>query len=90
MGRKRDGTWSAGAATTPTRPCVSRSPIAYGLDRTVKVRPKTVRTIRIPLAATRGWYDVSVTVAGHPHVVRALAGRFENGRDGTSDPQLGR
>jgi len=63
---------------------------AYGQDRTVKVRPKTIRSIRIPLAATRGWYDVRVTVAGHPHVMRALAGRFENGRDGTSDPQLGR
>jgi phospholipase C len=63
---------------------------AYGRDRKVKVRPKDTRTVRIPLTATHGWYDVLVTVAGHPQVKRALAGRFENGRAGITDPQLGR
>jgi hypothetical protein len=33
---------------------------------------------------------VLVTVAGHPEVKRGLAGRFDNGRASTSDPQLGR
>ncbi len=62
---------------------------AYGRDRLVQVRPKNTRTVRIPLGHTHGWYDVVVTLKEHPHAKRALAGRFENGRVGTSDPQLG-
>jgi phospholipase C len=62
---------------------------AYGRDRTVRVRPHDRRRVRIELADRQGWYDVLVTVAGHPAFKRALAGRFENGRPGTSDPQLG-
>jgi phospholipase C len=62
---------------------------AYGRDRTVRVRAHDRRRMRVGLAGRHGWYDVLVTVGGHPAYRRALAGRFENGRPGTSDPQLG-
>ncbi|MGC4109579.1 MAG: phospholipase C, phosphocholine-specific [Nocardioides sp.] len=57
-------------------------------DRTVRVKAGAVRELRIGLSATQGWYDVLVTLRDHPHVVRALAGRFEDGRPGITDPQL--
>ena len=89
--RSATGTWSCACATTSDQTLHVQVADAYGRDRTVKVRPKTVRTVRIPLAATHGLVRRDASrVAGHPHVKRALAGRFENGRDGTSDPQLGR
>jgi phospholipase C len=62
---------------------------AYGPDRTVRLRAHATRKVRIGLAETHGWYDVLVTVADHPHLERALAGRFEDGGPGTTDPQLG-
>jgi phospholipase C len=63
---------------------------AYGPDQTVRVRGHASRRVRINVADTHGWYDVLVTVHGQPHLKRGLAGRFEDGRPGTSDPQLGR
>jgi phospholipase C len=63
---------------------------AHAGERTVRVRPHDRRRVRVPLATRHGWYDVLVTVAGHPHWRRALAGRVENGRPRTSDPLLGR
>ena len=36
------------------------------------------------------WYDLVFTVAGDPDFRVQLAGRIENGRDGISDPALGR
>ena len=63
---------------------------AHAGERTVRVSAHDRRRVRVPLAARHGWYDVLVTVAGHPHWRRALAGRVENGRPRTSDPLLGR
>ena len=63
---------------------------AYGGERTVKVGGHGRKQVRIDLSGTLGWYDVLVTVKNHPHYKRGLAGRFENGRPGTTDPQLGR
>jgi phospholipase C len=63
---------------------------AYDHDRTVRVPKRSHTKVRVGLSRTHGWYDVLLTVKGQPHVVRALAGRVENGRPGTSDPQLGR
>jgi phospholipase C len=63
---------------------------AYDRDRTVRVRAHDRKQVRVGVAHTHGWYDVLVTVRDHRHVKRALAGRLENGRPSTSDPQLGR
>jgi phospholipase C len=62
---------------------------AYGSDRTVRVRRNAVRTVRVGVTATHGWYDVNLTVHGHPHYVRGLAGHVENGMPSITDPQLG-
>jgi phospholipase C len=62
----------------------------YGPDRKVRVRGHASRKVTIDLTDSRGWYDVLVTVKGQPHLKRALAGRFENGHPGITDPQLGR
>jgi len=62
---------------------------AYDGKRSVRVAKRSRKEVRIPLAATHGWYDVLVTVVDHPHLKRAFAGRFDNGRASTSDPQLG-
>jgi len=62
---------------------------AYGAERSVKVHRGARREMTIPVAATHGWYDVLVTLPDQPHFKRALAGRLENGRARTTDPQLG-
>ena len=62
---------------------------AYDRNRTLRVGAGKRKHVRIGLAHTHGWYDVLVTVHGHPHVRRALAGRLDTGRPSTSDPQLG-
>jgi phospholipase C len=41
-----------------------------------------------PLAGSAGWYDLSVTVLGHPGWLRRYAGRLETGRHSTSDPAM--
>ena len=61
---------------------------AYGRDRTLRLGAGATKTIRVPL--THGWYDVHITVRDQPHHHQTLAGRIENGRPRTSDPQLGR
>jgi phospholipase C len=61
----------------------------HGDDQSVQVKKGGRKEVRIPLAATHGWYDVLVTVAGHPRLKRGFAGRFDNGQATTSDPQLG-
>jgi len=63
---------------------------AYARDRTVRVPARGRKRVRVGLAHTHGWYDVLVTVRKHPQFKRALAGRVDNGRASTSDPQLGR
>jgi phospholipase C len=62
---------------------------AYGADHSVQVKKGSRKEVLVPLAATHGWYDVLVTVAGHPRLKRGFAGRFDNGQASTSDPQLG-
>jgi phospholipase C len=63
---------------------------AYDRNRKVRVRRHSRKRVRIGLGHTHGWYDVLVTVKGFPAFKRALAGRYDNGRPSTSDPQLGR
>jgi phospholipase C len=41
------------------------------------------------LAATRGWYDLSLRLDGQGGYLRRLAGRLETGADSISDPAVG-
>jgi phospholipase C len=46
-------------------------------------------TLRWPLARTRGWYDLLLTVDGDSTYAAQLAGHVENGRPSISDPAMG-
>ncbi|MBA5220355.1 phosphocholine-specific phospholipase C [Streptomyces griseoaurantiacus] len=62
---------------------------ARGGARTFRVRAGERVRHRVPLAASRRWYDLTVTVDGDPSFRRRFAGHVENGRAGVSDPALG-
>lgn len=68
---------------------VSAKANAYGHGPwTVQVAPgKTVRRAWA-LAASGGWYDLTVTRSDQPGWLRRLAGRVETGRDGVTDPAM--
>ena len=40
------------------------------------------------LAASRRWYDLTVTSEADPAFLRRFAGHVENGRPGVSDPAV--
>ncbi|MFJ3197212.1 phosphocholine-specific phospholipase C [Streptomyces griseoviridis] len=61
----------------------------YGLPaRTFTVRPGTTVRHTVVLAASRRWYDVSVTSDADPGYLRRFAGHVENGQPGVSDPAI--
>ncbi|MGW6904289.1 phosphocholine-specific phospholipase C [Streptomyces sp. NPDC054940] len=65
--------------------------IAGGYDgrvTTVTVRPGTTVCRTVDLAASRRWYDLTVTSEADPAFLRRFAGRVENGRPGVSDPAI--
>ncbi|PUZ27675.1 phospholipase C [Chitinophaga costaii] len=41
------------------------------------------------LSSTHGWYDLELSVAGHPHYTQRYAGHLENGKASISDPLMG-
>jgi phospholipase C len=56
----------------------------------VTLPPGATRSFSLALAHSYHWYDFSVSVAGAPGFLRRYAGRVETGRDGFSDPAMGR
>jgi phospholipase C len=46
--------------------------------------------VNVPLAASFGWYDLSVTCDFDAQYLRRMAGRVENGQASRTDPVLGR
>jgi phospholipase C len=60
----------------------SAAPVAASVA--VKGRARVTRN----LAASMGWYDFSVTVAGQPDYSRRFAGRLETGAPSVSDPAM--
>ncbi|MFD3835751.1 phosphocholine-specific phospholipase C [Streptomyces sp. NPDC058642] len=59
-----------------------------GRARTLTVRPGTTVRHRVDLAASRRWYDLTVTSDTDPAFLRRFAGHVENGRPGVSDPAI--
>lgn len=57
-------------------------------SQALALNPGQTKTVVIPVQG--GWYDVKLTAASDPKLVRVLAGRLDDGRALTSDPQLGR
>jgi phospholipase C len=66
--------------------------LGYGQPRrTIMVAGNgPTQTIPLQLERSHGWYDFGLTVSGAPAFVRSYAGRIEAGRDGFSDPLMGR
>ncbi|MFI2203449.1 phosphocholine-specific phospholipase C [Streptomyces sp. NPDC020192] len=59
-----------------------------GHPATVTVRPGATVKHTVDLAASKRWYDVTVTCDGDAAFLRGFAGHVENGRPGVSDPAL--
>ncbi|MER5452128.1 phospholipase C, phosphocholine-specific [Streptomyces sp. NPDC002764] len=61
----------------------------YGCrTRFLTVRPGATVKHTVDLAASRRWYDLTVTSETDPSFLRRFAGHVENGRPGVSDPGL--
>ncbi|ELS57995.1 phosphocholine-specific phospholipase C [Streptomyces viridochromogenes] len=59
-----------------------------GPATTVTVRPGATVRRTVDLAASRRWYDLTVTSDADPAFLRRFAGHVENGRPGVSDPAI--
>jgi len=55
---------------------------------TVTVGPGATVSSTWALTGSRGWHDLSLTLAEHPGWLRRLAGRLETGRDTVTDPAM--
>ncbi|MFD0395386.1 phospholipase domain-containing protein [Streptomyces nogalater] len=55
---------------------------------TVTVRPGATVKQAVSLAASKRWYDLTVTSDADPAFLRGFAGHVENGRPGVSDPAI--
>ncbi|RZJ97663.1 MAG: phospholipase C, phosphocholine-specific [Brevundimonas sp.] len=58
-------------------------------SRTVEIAPGATLSVRWPVGATKGWYDVSVRCPALDGYSRRLAGRLETGAPSISDPAMG-
>ena len=70
---------------------VDVAPAAYAeshRDWVVDLALGATRSRRWSLDATRGWYDLMVTIDGHNAFRRRYAGRLETGRPSISDPAM--
>ncbi|MFY0254047.1 phosphocholine-specific phospholipase C [Chitinophaga sp. 30R24] len=54
------------------------------------VAPRTEATLVIDLIQSKGWYDLAVKVSGSRLFAQRYAGRVETGKEGISDPVMGR
>ncbi|AIS01536.1 phosphocholine-specific phospholipase C [Streptomyces glaucescens] len=59
-----------------------------GTTRSLRVRPGAVVRQIVRLAASRRWYDLTVTSDADPGYLRRFAGHVENGKPGVSDPAI--
>jgi phospholipase C len=65
--------------------------VSYGAgSRSLKLRPKAGKTVRLSLAKNFQWYDYRVSVNGTPDYLRRFSGRVETGNPGYSDPLMAR
>jgi len=58
--------------------------------QTIAIPAGGEKSAALPLSASHGWYDFSVTIDGDDRFLRRYAGRVETGKPGFSDPAMGR
>ncbi|MDE2367894.1 MAG: phospholipase C, phosphocholine-specific [Burkholderiales bacterium] len=75
--------------TTSLRFTVTPNAYLHEAARHHDLAPGASLTTVWSLAASQGWYDLSVTVDRSPAFLRRLAGRVETGRPSISDPAIG-
>jgi phospholipase C len=64
---------------------------AYGHGKkSMRLRPGQKKPVRIPTAASYGWYDFSVLESEQSDIFHRFCGRLEFGTDSFSDPFMGR
>jgi phospholipase C len=73
---------------TPLRFTVTPNAYLREAARSHELAPGASLTMVWSLAASQGWYDLSVTVDRSPAFLRHLAGRVETGRPSVSDPAI--
>ncbi len=56
---------------------------------TKTILPGTAATIKIVLAKSFGWYDISVKAKGYNNFEKQFAGKVENGMVTKTDPLMG-
>jgi phospholipase C len=72
-----------------SRPARLKVTCGYGgRTRTFTLRAGATVRHTVGLAASRRWYDLTVTCDAEPAFVRRFAGHVENGRPGVSDPAV--
>ena len=59
-------------------------------DYTIRLDRGDSQILAFPLIRSQRWYDLSVTIVGADRFLRRFAGRVETGKDGISDPVMGR
>ncbi len=75
-----------GGAAACTFSLVARKYVS--LSSTHNVAGRSELTLRLPTAASHGWYDYSVGVQGQSDYSRRFAGHVENGAPSISDPAM--
>ncbi|MEJ7587968.1 MAG: phospholipase domain-containing protein [Ferruginibacter sp.] len=55
-----------------------------------KVAAGSEVTIVLSLSGSFSWYDFSISINGNPDILKRYAGRVETGKEGFSDPFMGR
>ena len=60
-----------------------------GRDAKLTLSPGESESERRPLAHTKGWYHLVVTIRGKSGFQYGYAGHVENGKDSISDPRMG-
>jgi len=56
----------------------------------IRISPSAVKTVRLGTSASHRWYDLEIALKDFGGFSRRYAGRLENGRDGITDPMMGK
>lgn len=69
---------------------VEISDLGYQHNNMVQDISEKVNKVTLPLEKSFGWYDFEIKIKGHPNYSKRYCGRIETGKDGFSDPLMGR
>ncbi|MDE3198834.1 MAG: DUF756 domain-containing protein, partial [Acidobacteriota bacterium] len=90
--QRPDGSIEIAVVNSDERPLTVRvSDESYGASpRTIALAPGARDSIQLDLGRSHNWYDFTIAIDGSAAFHRRCAGRVETGKDGVSDPAIGR